>query len=102
MSGIVSIRSGDESSLLASLYSVGPISVRVDGRSNAFRVSDKVHTHAPPVIHYNLYHNALFTIQVLLWRGIRFFEVFKLSADKLNARNWIWHPQWQGLLAGQK
>lgn len=54
MSGIVSIKSGDESSLLASLYSVGPISVRVDGRSNAFRVSDKAHTHAPPIIHYNL------------------------------------------------
>ena len=39
MSGIVPIKSGDESSLLAAVYSVGPISVKVDGRSNAFRVS---------------------------------------------------------------
>ena len=41
MTGIVSIKSGDESSLMAAVYSVGPISVRVDGRSNAFRVSDQ-------------------------------------------------------------
>ena len=39
MSGIVPIKSGDESSLLAAVYSVGPISVKVDGRSNAFKVS---------------------------------------------------------------
>ena len=42
MSGIVSIKSGDESSLLAAVYSVGPISVKVDGRSNAFKVSSHI------------------------------------------------------------
>ncbi len=39
MSGIIRIKSGDESSLLSALYSVGPIAVAVDGRSNAFKVN---------------------------------------------------------------
>ena len=38
MSGIVRIRSGDESSLLSAVTSVGPVSVAVDASSNAFRV----------------------------------------------------------------
>ena len=33
------MKSGDESSLLSALSSVGPISVAVDARSNAFKVS---------------------------------------------------------------
>ena len=38
MSGIVTVKNGDESSLLAAVYSVGPVSVAVDARSNAFKV----------------------------------------------------------------
>ena len=37
-SGVSQIKSGDESALLAAVYSVGPISVAVDARSNAFKV----------------------------------------------------------------
>ena len=39
MSGIIRIKSGSESALQAALYSVGPIAVAVDARSNAFKVS---------------------------------------------------------------
>ncbi len=38
MSGIVRIKSGDESSLMAAVTSVGPVAVAVDASSNAFRV----------------------------------------------------------------
>ena len=38
MSGIVRIKSGDESSLLSAVSSVGPVAVSVDASSNAFRV----------------------------------------------------------------
>lgn len=37
--GIIAIKSGDESALLSAVYSVGPVAVAVDGRSNAFKVS---------------------------------------------------------------
>jgi hypothetical protein len=61
MSGIVPIKSGDESSLLAAVYSVGPISVKVDGRSNAFKVSP--HTSSYEYI-------PIITSIVLLWRSV--------------------------------
>ena len=38
MSGMVKIKNGDESALMAALYSVGPVAIAVDGRSNAFKV----------------------------------------------------------------
>lgn len=37
------MKSGDESALLAAVYSVGPISVAVDARSKAFKVSATKH-----------------------------------------------------------
>ena len=70
MSGIVSIKSGDESSLLASVYSTGPISVRVDGRSNAFRVSDEVYAYTMHQQSFTIIcHNALFTIPSFIMEG---------------------------------
>lgn len=39
MSGVVQVKSGDESSLLAALYSVGPIAIAIDARSSAFKVN---------------------------------------------------------------
>ena len=59
MSGIVPIKSGDESSLLAAVYSVGPISVKVDGRSNAFRVSFYV-----AIVHLNTYTGEVMITQL--------------------------------------
>jgi hypothetical protein len=41
-SGFVQIKSGDESALLAAVYSVGPIAVAVDARSKAFKVRTHV------------------------------------------------------------
>ncbi len=38
MSGIVSLPPGSEKELLAAVATVGPVSVSVDGSSNAFRV----------------------------------------------------------------
>ena len=38
MSGTVVIQSGSESNLLSAVANVGPVSVAVDGSSNAFRV----------------------------------------------------------------
>ena len=40
MSGTVAVQSGSESSLLAAVANVGPISVAVDGSSSAFRVRE--------------------------------------------------------------
>lgn len=45
MSGIVKVKSGSESDLMGAVANVGPVSVAVDGSSNAFRVSS-----------YTLYH----------------------------------------------
>ena len=39
--GVIFIDSGDESALMAAVYSMGPIAVAVDGRSNAFKVSQE-------------------------------------------------------------
>lgn len=39
MRGIVNVKCGDEDSLMYAVAGVGPVSVAVDGRSNAFRVS---------------------------------------------------------------
>ena len=40
--GIVGIKSGDESALLSAVYSMGPVAVAVDGRSNAFKVREAI------------------------------------------------------------
>lgn len=39
MSGMVSLPSGDEKELLAAVATVGPVSIVIDGGTNAFRVS---------------------------------------------------------------
>ena len=39
MTGVVKISKGSEDNLLAAVASTGPVSVAVDGDSNAFRVS---------------------------------------------------------------
>jgi len=41
MSGTVAIQSGSESNLQAAVANVGPVSVAVDGKSNAFRVRSR-------------------------------------------------------------
>ena len=40
ISGVVRIRSGSESDLLAAVATVGPVAVNVDASSNTFRVSE--------------------------------------------------------------
>ncbi len=39
MSGMISLPSGNEKELLAAVATVGPVSIMMDGASNAFRVS---------------------------------------------------------------
>ena len=61
MSGIVSIKTGDETDLQAAVASVGPVSVAVDGRNTAFRVCRKNIDHsAGAIIYVAVYsHSAL-------------------------------------------
>nr|ACU86976.1 silicatein-like protein [Aulosaccus sp. GV-2009] len=60
-SGIVQIKSGDESSLLAAVYSMGPIAVAVDARSNAFKYYSSGVFDSSRCTSTNLAHSMLLT-----------------------------------------
>lgn len=95
MSGTVSIKKGSESGLLGAVANVGPVAVAVDGSSNAFRVS-------LTQIHPMLYQWWVYLPLVLFQWRVRLFKMLQQQAQPCHGGHWVWHLQWQELLAGQE
>ena len=105
MTRVVQIGKGDEGKLLAAVASTGPVSVAVDGTSNAFRVSNALwdclsviasyahkfcNAHSSTAVEFMTHHDAPAVASIMPWLSLAMAStVAKITGS---SRTGTWRP----------